>query len=57
MYVLQKALTRVVLLEKGLTCLPDCIGSLTQLARLDADTNSLEYIPDSIGSLKSLQWL
>nr|MDO8118325.1 leucine-rich repeat domain-containing protein [Candidatus Sigynarchaeota archaeon] len=53
----EKHVLHLGLYGKGLRSLPDSIGNLRLLARLDLDGNRLESIPDSIGELQSLKTL
>lgn len=50
-------LTRLGLAWNMLSELPESIWSATNLVSLDAQNNAIEYIPDEIGYLVSLETL
>ncbi|MBP5092825.1 MAG: leucine-rich repeat domain-containing protein [Abditibacteriota bacterium] len=43
--------------KNNLTSLPESIGNLTKLEKLDLDGNNLTFLPESIGNLTGLTWL
>lgn len=49
--------SELVLSGLNLTTLPDCIGDLTSLIRLELNLNKLTKLPERFGDLTSLTWL
>lgn len=53
----EKKTVELHLSDLRLSSLPDCIGELTHLKRLDVSRNALSDLPESIGRLHNLEFL